>query len=60
MGQTMATIEAKEGGHWSCNPHCKEMMAKPVMDATAEGGGSNNEGMRMKKGVTMWFVPSLF
>jgi hypothetical protein len=60
MGQTMAMMEVKEGGHSPWAPHCKEMMAKPMMDTTPEGGRSNDGGTRTKKRAVMWFVASLF
>ncbi len=42
-------MAAKEGGHFLGFPHCKEMMAKPVVDATLDGGGNNQWGTSKKK-----------
>jgi hypothetical protein len=50
---------AKEGGHFLSGYHCKEILAKMMMDATPKGGGNNKGGTRTKKRAMMWFVASL-
>ncbi len=50
----------KEGGHFLGTPHRKEMMTKPVVDATLDGWENNPGGTRTKNPTTMWFVAFLF
>jgi hypothetical protein len=53
-------MAAKEGWHLLGTSHCKEMMAKPVVETTLDEWGNNPGGTRTKNPATMWFEASLF